>query len=133
MANLAPTRPIDPRLRRLWAQALAAPRCMDPTWIHGDLHARNVLVRAGQITAIIDWGDLGQGDPAVDLAGLWSILDDRSSRQRCISALADTAMQARAMGWAFFLGLVLVDTGRVDHPEHAAMGEQIFRRLLEDL
>lgn len=37
--------------------------------VHGDLHAGNVLVgEAGEISAVIDWGDCSAGDPAIDLA-----------------------------------------------------------------
>lgn len=40
-----------------------APRC----FVHDDLHAENVLVtRDGAFLAIIDWGDAGFGDPALD-------------------------------------------------------------------
>lgn len=42
-----------------WELALAA---LDwdgpPVWIHGDLDARNLLVRDGQITGVVDWGSV---------------------------------------------------------------------------
>lgn len=44
-----------------------APRA--DTLVHGDLHARQVLVGdAGEPCGVIDWGDAHQGDPACDLA-----------------------------------------------------------------
>ena len=46
-----------------------------PLWLHGDLHPLNLLVRTGQLTAVIDWGDVTAGDPAVDLAIAWMVLD----------------------------------------------------------
>jgi aminoglycoside phosphotransferase (APT) family kinase protein len=37
--------------------------------VHGDLYARHLLVDgAGDVTGVIDWGDLHLGHPAVDLA-----------------------------------------------------------------
>lgn len=36
-------------------------------FVHQDLHAENVLVHEGKLSAILDWGDAGWGDPAVDL------------------------------------------------------------------
>ncbi len=43
--------------------------------VHGDLHARNLLLDAsGAPTGVIDWGDVHIGDPAIDLALAWSFL-----------------------------------------------------------
>lgn len=36
--------------------------------VHGDLYPRHLLVAAGQLSGVIDWGDLHHGDPALDLA-----------------------------------------------------------------
>ena len=33
-------------------------------FLHGDLHAGNILVRDGELAALIDWGDAGFGDVA---------------------------------------------------------------------
>jgi len=37
-----------------------------PVLAHQDLHADNILVHEGRLTAILDWGDAGYGDPAAD-------------------------------------------------------------------
>lgn len=65
------------------AEVLAAIPPLDapPAVIHGDCHAGNLLVapagadaaRTASLTAVIDWGDAGVGDPAVDLAIAWSL------------------------------------------------------------
>ena len=39
-------------------------------FLHGDVTATNVLVRADTFDAIIDWDDAGWGDPAMDLVSL---------------------------------------------------------------
>ncbi len=36
-------------------------------WIHADLLPPNVLVHAGRLTAVIDFGAVGVGDPAADV------------------------------------------------------------------
>ncbi|MBA4495163.1 phosphotransferase [Paenactinomyces guangxiensis] len=41
-----------------------------PVWIHGDLSANHILINDRIVTGIIDWGDVGIGDPAFDLAAL---------------------------------------------------------------
>ena len=62
---------IDTRVIAIWNEALAAQESTASTWIHGDMHPRNVLCARGRIEGIIDWGDIAQGDAASDLAGIW--------------------------------------------------------------
>ncbi|TGB04871.1 phosphotransferase [Halobacillus salinus] len=38
------------------------------TFVHGDFHPKNVVVKNGFISGIIDWGDAHIGHPAIDLA-----------------------------------------------------------------
>lgn len=127
------TNRITPEIDAAWRAALATPFARESTWVHGDLHARNVLVDEGSLTGIIDWGDLTCGDGSTDLAAAWMLFEDRGARQRVLDAYdASTTMRLRARGWAVFFGLVLLDSGLVDHPRHAAMGEATLRRVTED-
>lgn len=121
-------------LEALWHEALAAPTDIAPTWVHGDLHARNVLVRDGQISAVIDWGDMTAADRAVDLASIWMLLDDAKARTAAREAIKSVtqATWIRAKGRAIFFGLFLLDSGLIDNPRHAKMGERTLRRILED-
>jgi aminoglycoside phosphotransferase (APT) family kinase protein len=124
---------ITPAIEEMWRQALSAPIDVQSTWLHGDLHARNVLVENGEIAGIIDWGDLTSGDCATDLAAIWMLFSDRHARQEAISeyaTISDTTLQ-RAKGWAIFFGVVLLDTGLIDNPRHAAMGEKTLCRVAE--
>jgi aminoglycoside phosphotransferase (APT) family kinase protein len=42
---------------------------------HGDLHVRHLLVNAtGTLSGVIDWGDVGRSDPAIDLPAYWNVL-----------------------------------------------------------
>jgi len=45
---------------------------------------------------------------------------------------ADDATCLRAQGWAIFFATVLLATGLVDHPSHAAIGFNTLRRLEGD-
>ena len=122
---------INDRIRRAWSEALAAPNETPPTWIHGDLHARNVLTLDGTLTGVIDWGDMTSGDPAIDLACLWMLLPSEDARSKARSAygVVDDALWARARGWAVLFGVTLLDTGLTGNARNAAMGEQILRRI----
>lgn len=119
---------------RIWKDGLASAFDVEPTWIHGDLHARNVLVADGAISGIIDWGDICVGDPATDLASFWTVLPTREARLRAMKAYGPLsgATLCRARAWAAFFGIILLDTGLTDHPQHAAMGAAILRRLRDD-
>lgn len=129
----AATDVLTPRLARLWHAALEAPMDGGDRWLHGDLHARNVLVAGGRITGIIDWSDLASGDRATDLAAIWGLLDSRAARRAAIEACgeASEAAWARARGWAYAFGMMLLDSGLADHPRHAAMGRRTLARLDE--
>jgi len=121
-------------IRSIWREALAAPIDVDDTWIHGDLHARNVLVHEQRLSAVIDWGDLCKGDCATDLAAVWMWLPNGESRAMAMAAYGgSTATWQRARGWAVLFGLVLLETGLTDNPPHAAMGERILRNLNDGL
>lgn len=51
---------------------------IEPRFIHDGLHTMNVMCSScGELLAIIDWGDAGCGDPALDFAAV--PFDDRQS------------------------------------------------------
>lgn len=90
----------SPAVARVWEAALAAPPWQGPpVWHHGDLDARNWLVRAGRIRAVIDWGEMGVGDPACDVMVAWK-LGTPTARDAFRAALpTDAATWTRARGW----------------------------------
>ena len=124
---------IVPEIEMAWKDALEVPDASDARWLHGDLHARNVLVDDGTISAIIDWGDITSGDVATDLASIWALFDDADARNFALQAYGATEPEiARARGWAVNFGTILLATGMVDNPRHAAMGADTLRRVAED-
>ena len=125
----AQTAIIAPTLRSLWQQAVNAPIDLEPTWIHGDLHPRNILVDKGKITEVIDWGDLAAGDRATDLAAFWYLFPEQRLRQLALDAYGEVseATSARAKGWAILFGVMLLDSGLVDHSQQAAIGQKILQ------
>jgi aminoglycoside phosphotransferase (APT) family kinase protein len=118
-------------VKGLWREALEAPIDAASTWLHGDLHPRNVLVEAGRLSSVIDWGDVAQGDRATDLATIWMLLRERSARERVLDLMPEVspATWIRARGWAVFFGVVLLDTGLVNEPRHAALGRRVLTQV----
>ena len=49
-----------------------------PVWIHADLDSRNLLVRDGRLSGLVDFGGLGVGDPACDLGLAWKLFSGES-------------------------------------------------------
>jgi aminoglycoside phosphotransferase (APT) family kinase protein len=129
--GLSPSGPDVDAARTIWkspveADAWAGP----PTWVHGDLHPANVLVDAGKVSAVIDFGDITSGDPATDLSLAWMMF---TARERYVFrqayAKADDDTWARARGWALSLSLVFL-TFSADNPLMAGIGQRTFREVL---
>ncbi|NMF61028.1 aminoglycoside phosphotransferase family protein [Pseudanabaena yagii] len=122
-------------IKQTWQIALNTPIDVEETWIHGDLHSRNILVKNGVIAGIIDWGDMTSGDIATDLAAIWMLFRDRHARQQAISTYADIseATLQRAKGWAIAFGVMLLDLGLTNDPRYTIMGKRTLQRLAEDI
>lgn len=90
----------DPAVAVGWERALASPPWDGPpVWHHGDLDARNWLVRGGRIRAVIDWESAGVGDPACDVMVAWK-LHSLAARDAFREELpTDDATWDRARGW----------------------------------
>lgn len=124
---------ITPKLVRLWERGLAAPDNHQRYWLHGDLHAQNVLIREGNIAAVIDWGDMSAGDPATDLTSVWSLYSSQADRERLLQQYSpDAATLARAMAWAAWFVVILIDSGMHNSPRHERQGREMMSRLLAD-
>jgi aminoglycoside phosphotransferase (APT) family kinase protein len=84
----------------VWEAALLAPGWAKPAvWVHGDLDLRNLLVDGGRLSAVIDWGCLGVGDPACDVALAWKVLPAEHRAGFRAALAVDDATWARAAGW----------------------------------
>ena len=123
---------VSPSLRQTWRSAVAAPIDQPLTWIHADLHPRNVLVERGILTGILDWGDMTAGDRATDLASLWILFDDDEFRRDALRVYGEVtpATLLRAQGWAIFCGSMFLDSGLHDGDAMLTrIGERILRRV----
>lgn len=65
-----------PRLRRTWGAMRDLPRDGGgDVMTHGDLIPGNVLVSDGRLAGVLDVGDFGPADPALDLVIAWHLLE----------------------------------------------------------
>lgn len=115
-------------IERLMHRAAAAPPWPGQSvWIHGDLHPGNILVDAGRVSAVIDFGDLAAGDPATDWAAAWMLPGTLDIMTRGLDP--DTRLRAR--GWALCLGLVyLASSG--DDDAMKRLGLATIARAIDD-
>ena len=116
---------------RLWDECLAgADDGVRPVLVHGDLIPGNLLVAGGRLTAVLDWGGIGAGDPAQDLDPAWSVLDPAGAAALRGDLEVDEASWLRARGFALeqAIGAVIYYTPR-RHPLGAVM-QRTLERLL---
>lgn len=103
-----------------------------PRWVHGDLHPGNILTSDDRLTAIIDWGGLGIGDPAVDLLPAWTLFSGDSRHAYRHALQVDDATWARGRGWALSIAILalpyLIDT----NPSMVRMSRLILDEVLAD-
>ena len=95
---------------RLWDEAVTLPGAKDrpaPRWYHGDLTAENLLVRDGRLAAVLDFGGLSVGDPAVDLAVAWEVLDPPAREIFRRKLGVDDATWLRGRAWALSLTFMI--------------------------
>ena len=116
-----------------WEQALAAPAWDGPpVWTHGDLLSGNILLRGGRLSAVIDWGTAGIGDPACDALPAWTLLDRDSRDLFRATAGFDDATWARARGWALtFVGGITYY--RETNPVMAEIGRATIAEVLAEM
>jgi aminoglycoside phosphotransferase (APT) family kinase protein len=92
-----------------WETALGAPAWHGPpVWVHGDLLPGNLLVKQGRLSAVIDFGGLGVGDPACDLMIAWGLFSSESRDVFRAALAVDDATWARGRGWALSQALIFI-------------------------
>ena len=118
-------------LEHIWFRAEAGPSWDGPpVWLHGDLHAANIIVVDGRIGAVVDWGDVCSGDPACDLAAGWMLFDE-DAREIFFDEYGSTApgLHDRARAWALLFGMLYHRASEGD-PLMARMARAVLDRVL---
>jgi aminoglycoside phosphotransferase (APT) family kinase protein len=117
----------------LWEESLRAPEhAGPPVWAHGDLSPGNVLVDAGRLSAVLDFGCAGVGDPAVDLIVAWNLLPAavRDTFRKAVGA--DDAQWARGRGWALSISLIQLPYYWDTNPALAENSRHVITEILAE-
>ncbi len=100
-----------PDIDRLLDDAAVLPHSSRTVVLHGDLHARHLLVdEEGGAAGVIDWGDVCVGDPAIDLSVAFGTFSG-TSRDALLDAYGrrlDGITELRARVIAAFLAAALL-------------------------
>jgi len=118
----------------LWDDALAVPPWeATPIWLHGDLLPTNVLLdEGGRITAVLDFGLAGVGDPAADMLPAWCVFarEERSTYRDAVEL--DEATWLRGRGWALSVALQLIPYYAGSAPHFAQLGRRMLAEVVQD-
>jgi aminoglycoside phosphotransferase (APT) family kinase protein len=76
-------------------------------WIHGDISPGNLLVQSGRLSAVIDFGTLGIGDPACDLSIAWTLFEAESREAFRAMLPLDPGTWARARAWTLWKAVIV--------------------------
>lgn len=115
-----------------WEAALGAEWDGPPVWFHGDVASGNLLVEDGRLSAVIDFGISGVGDPACDLSVAWTLFGGESRDAFRSSLRPDDASWARGRGWTLWKGLITLAEHIDTDPSQAAEARRVIDEVLAD-
>ncbi len=116
-----------------WDGAVRAPVWDGPpVWIHGDLQSGNLLAQGGRLSAVIDWGCMGVGDPACDLMPAWNLFTGETRAVFRAALAVDGATWARGRGWALSWGLIALPYYKTSNPVLAGIARHAIGEVLAD-
>lgn len=126
---------VDPAaVLAVWRDALEAPAWHgEPVWFHGDLHEGNLLVRGGRLSAVIDWGAAGRGDPAIELNAMWGYVPASVARLYRTTVGLDEAAYRRARGFALAPAISGWTYYKNTAPHLSALGLATVKSLIASL
>ena len=112
-------------LLEVWNKACSGRWNFPSVWVHGDISSGNLLIEKGQLTAVIDFGCLGVGDPACDYMIAWTGLNQESRNLFRLFSGVDDQTWDRARGWALW------KTMQTSGPE-SEKRDLILREIIDD-
>ncbi len=118
---------------KIWEQCLNTPLWnKPPVWIHGDLLPANLLAHHGRLSAVIDFGLFGIGDPACDLIPAWCLFDTGAREVFRSTLKVDDATWNRGRGWALSIGLIILPYYKHTNLGLYAVGKRMLDEVLAE-
>ncbi|WED44349.1 aminoglycoside phosphotransferase family protein [Legionella cardiaca] len=104
----------------------------EPVWLHGDFLPGNILVQNNRLAAVIDFSDVGIGDPACDLVIAWSLLDSHSRNifKENLQYIDENTWE-RGRGWALSIALIMLPYYKISNPVLASLARRMIEHVLK--
>lgn len=122
-------------LIKLWNNlSVLPPWSGGAVWVHGDFLPGNILVEQGHLSAVIDFSDVGMGDPACDMVIAWALLN-RNSREifRVNLPHIDDNTWQRGRGWALSIAAIMLPYYKDTNPTLATLSRRMLASVLEEV
>jgi len=131
IATLAGTIDSD-AVTAVWEAALKSTWPGSPVWLHGDVSAGNLLVTRGRLSAVIDFGCSGVGDPACDVTIAWTLFSGESREAFRTALPVDSATWSQGRGWALWKALITLAEYIDTNPLEAGKARHVIDEVLAE-
>lgn len=122
------------RATEIWEAALAVPPWTGPPiWIHGDLSHLNMLCVDDRLSAILDFGGVGRGDPACGTVAAWNTLSPQGRAVFRNALDIDDATWDRSRGWALSIALIQLPYYRETNPALCEISYYVIDQILSEM
>lgn len=118
-----------------WDRALDAPpwHGVEPVWVHADLLRPNLLVVDGKLSAVIDVGSMGVGDPAADVIAAWSVFGQRGRAAYLAALGGEPATIERGRGYALHQAALIIPYYATTNPGLAEHARRTIAQVIDDV
>ena len=123
------------KLTRLWVNLCALPDWQQyPVWLHGDFLPGNILIHNQKLSAVIDFSDVGIGDPACDFVIAWALFNksSRAAFKERLQGIDENTWQ-RGKGWALSIAAIMLPYYKNTNPEFAKLARRILTEISESI
>ncbi len=116
---------------KLWDELLSTtPWDGNPVWIHADLLKPNLLVSNLRLSAVIDFGSAGVGDPAFDIIPAWAVLTSNARGLFRSILNVDDNTWLRAQAYALHQAALIIPYYRESNPAFVVQAKHTIENML---
>ena len=117
----------------VWKEALRLPEWdRMPVLFHGDMMPGNLLLENGRLSAVVDFGGLGVGDPACDLMIAWNLFSGESRDIFREMLAVDDRTWARGRAHALSQALIFIPYYLQTNPVGVGNAQRTIDEVLAD-
>lgn len=122
------------RITEIWEQSLSIPYWdKEAVWIHGDFLPGNILIQNNRLSAVLDFSDVGVGDPACDCVIAWALMNSESRKifkNHLENTDENTWLRGRA--WALSIAVIMLPYYMHTNPVLVALARRVIEQILAE-